>query len=164
MAIRRQGIGQLIDSIATPQRSSVAVSYEAGIEEAIEGLEDLIPKIHISSRSIAVMFLAGEVGIEEWLASRIDPEMMRSARSTREALQAQKARPISYIINQQRMAKVDDILDEVLSVDQPKSGRNISRALGKWAMHPVWGVPVLLVVRRSEERSYSNHRYVMRPC
>ncbi|MEE8400222.1 MAG: ferrous iron transport protein B [Desulfobacterales bacterium] len=146
VAIRRQGLGQLIDSIATPRRSSVAVSYEPGIEAAITALEDLIPKIHLSRRSIAVMFLAGEVGIEEWLSSRIDPELMANANVVREALQSQKARPLSYTINQQRMAKVDEIMEGVVSVDQPKVSRNISRALGKWAMHPVWGVPILLVV------------------
>lgn len=146
VAIRRQGIGQLIDSIATPRKSSVAVSYESGIEGAIEALEDLLPEIHISRRSIAIMFLAGEVGIEEWISSRIDPEMMVKAVSIREALQSRKARPISYTINQQRMAAVDEILDETLDVDQPRTGRKLSRALGKWSMHPVWGVPILLVV------------------
>lgn len=146
VAVRRQGIGQLIDSIATPRKSSVAVSYESGIEGAIEALEDLLPEIHISRRSIAIMFLAGEVGIEEWISSRIDPEMMVKAVSIREALQSRKARPISYTINQQRMAAVDEILDETLDVDQPRTGRKLSRALGKWSMHPVWGVPILLVV------------------
>lgn len=146
VAIRRQGIGQLIDSIATPRKSSVAVSYESGIEGAIEALEDLLPEIHISRRSIAIMFLAGEVGIEEWISSRIDPEMMVKAVSIREALQSRKARPISYTINQQRMAAVDEILDGVLDIDQPRTGRKLSRALGKWSMHPVWGVPILLVV------------------
>lgn len=146
VAVRRQGIGQLIDSIATPRKSSVAVSYESGIEGAIEALEDLLPEIHISRRSIAIMFLAGEVGIEEWISSRIDPEMMVKAVSIREALQSRKARPISYTINQQRMAAVDEILDGVLDIDQPRTGRKLSRALGKWSMHPVWGVPILLVV------------------
>ena len=71
---------------------------------------------------------------------------MESARSIREALQARRAKQVGYIINQQRMAKVDDILEDVLSVEVLKRGRNLSQALGRWTMHPVWGVPILLVV------------------
>ena len=146
VATRRQGIGRLIDSISNPRKSSVTVPYESGIEEAIKGITDLIPKTHVSSRSIAVMFLANEAGIEEWLASRIDPEVMEKARSIREALQSRRAKQVGYIINQQRMAKVDDIIESVLSVEELKRGRNLSQSLGRWTMHPVWGVPILLVV------------------
>jgi ferrous iron transport protein B len=146
VATRRQGIGKLIDSISAPRKSSVTVPYESEIEEAIKGIMDLIPKTHVSNRSIAVMFLANEIGIEEWLASRINPEVMEKVKSIREALQLRKARPVSYIINQQRMAKVDDILEDVLSVEEQKRGGNLSHALGRWAMHPIWGIPILLVV------------------
>ena len=146
VATRRQGIGRLIDSISNPRKSSVTVPYESGIEEAIKGITGLIPKTHVSSRSIAVMFLANEAGIEEWLASRIDPGVMERARSIREALQSRRAKQVGYIINRQRMAKVDDILEGVLSVEEQKRGRNLSQSLGRWTMHPVWGVPILLVV------------------
>lgn len=108
---------------------------------------DLIPKTHISGRSIAVMFLAGETGIEEWLASRVDFEVMEKLKLIREGLQSMSAKPLSYIISQQRMAKVDEILDDgALRVEEIKRGRNLSQTLGRWAMHPVLGFPILLIV------------------
>ncbi|MDP2643762.1 MAG: ferrous iron transport protein B [Desulfobacterales bacterium] len=146
VATRKQGLGRLVESLSAPQKSSVVISYEPEIEEAIRQIMDFIPKTHISARSIAVMFLAGESGIEAWLASRVNPAQMEKASFTREGLQSRRGRPISYILNQQRMAKVDDILAGVLRVDEPARGHNLSQALGRWAMHPVWGVPILLIV------------------
>ena len=146
VATRRQGIGKLIDSISNPRKSSLTVPYESAIEEAIKGMMDLIPETHVSGRSIALMFLASEPGIEEWLASRVDPEAMEKAISIRKALQSRRAKPVSFSINQQRMAMVDGILEDVQRVGELKKGRNVSQALGRWTMHPVWGVPILLIV------------------
>ena len=146
VATRRQGIGALTDSISVARKSSVTVAYEPEIEASIKSIMDLDPKTDALSRSVAIMFLAGDDGIEERLAARVDGEVMEKARSIREGLQSQSPKPLGYIINQQRMAKVDEIIEDVLRVEALKKGLNISQAIGRWTMHPVWGVPILLAV------------------
>jgi len=43
------------------------------------------------------------------------------------------------------MAQVDKILKEVQTKDEKKGGSSFSQSFGQWAMHPVWGIPILLM-------------------
>ncbi|MFC1868283.1 ferrous iron transport protein B [Thermodesulfobacteriota bacterium] len=146
VATRRKGINALIRCISNPRKSSVTISYGPQIEEGIKRITDLFPTPNAFLRSIAMMFLAGEDGIAEWIALRVDSDAITKMRLIRDELQSQYSKPLSYVINQRRMEKVDEILEGVQSVDELKKGRDISQALGRWSMHPVWGVPILLVV------------------
>lgn len=146
VATRREGIVPLMTSISIPRKSPVKASYGSGIEKGIEEIMDLVHESHGSQRSVAIAFLTGDPSMDEWLASRLTPEEMDKARAIRESLRSQSPRPLSYVINQHRMSKVDEILGEVLRVDEQRRGRNISQTLGRLAMHPVWGIPILLTI------------------
>jgi ferrous iron transport protein B len=146
VATRRQGFGALTDSISAPRKSPVTVAYATEIETGIRNLMDLDQTADTISRSVAIMFLAGDDGIEEWLDDRVDATVMKQARSIRDRLQYGNPKPLGHIINQQRMTRVDEILEDVLRVDALKKGRDIYQNIGRWTMHPVWGIPILLAV------------------
>lgn len=146
VATRRKGINTLVKSISNPKKSNLKIYYGDKIEQGITRISDLIPVNPGIPRAVAVMFLAGEDGIEKWLYSRIDQTILEKLILIRKELQALYSRPLSYIINQHRMGKVDEILKEVRSIDELKRGYNFSQTIGKLSMHPIWGIPILLAV------------------
>jgi ferrous iron transport protein B len=44
------------------------------------------------------------------------------------------------------MKKADDILTQVLSLHEAGKGSTVAFHIGRWSMHPVYGLPILLVV------------------
>jgi ferrous iron transport protein B len=59
--------------------------------------------------------------------------------------QARFSDPVASLINQARLRKVDDLVSHVMghTGEVPKT---LSAFLGSLAIHPVWGIPILLVV------------------
>lgn len=146
VATRRQGINSLIKSISTPLRSRITIDYGDKVESGINRILDLISEKERLSRSIAIMFLAGEHGIEEWFTTRFGSKAFGRATSIRSELEAYYSTPLSYLINKRRMAKVDEILKQVQTRDEQKRGITLAQNFGNLSMHPVWGIPILLMV------------------
>ncbi|MGD9161947.1 MAG: ferrous iron transport protein B [Desulfobacteraceae bacterium] len=146
VATRRQGINSLIKSISNPVKPGVTVNYGDNIESGIRRIQDLVSEKEKITRLIAIMFLAGEHGIEEWFSSRFGRDAFERAETIRNSLQSEYSSPLSYMINKRRMAKVDEILKEVRTKDEGARGHNIAQTFGRLSMHPVWGIPILLAV------------------
>lgn len=146
VATRRQGINSLIKSISKPLKSQVTVDYGEKVELEIKKIQDLVAEKEHLSRSIAIMLLAGENGIEEWFFTRFGRKAFDRVASIRDELQAKFRTPLNYLINKRRMAKVDEILRQVQTKDEQASGQSIAQNFGRLAMHPVWGIPILLMV------------------
>ena len=146
VATRRQGINSLIKSISSPVKSNIAVDYGNNIESGIRGIQDLVSEKEKITRLIAIMFLVGEHGIEEWFSNRFGRDAFERAETIRNSLQSGYSSPLSYLINKRRVAKVDEILKEVRTKDEQVRGHNIAQTFGRLSMHPVWGVPILLAV------------------
>lgn len=145
VATRRKGIGALIKSISKPAKSAARVNYGEILEGAIEKITELIPGSE-ASRSLAIMLLAGEHGIEKWFSGHFGRDITEKAIVIRKSLTTEILAPLSYVINKHRMAKVDEILKEVQTKDEKKGESGISQSFGRWAMHPIWGIPILLMV------------------
>lgn len=146
VATRRQGINSLIKSIYNPVKPVVTVDYGEKLESGIHKIQDLVSEKEKISRLIAIMFLAGEHGIEEWFTNRFGREAFERAAAIRHSLQSGYSSPMSYYINKRRMAKVDEIIKEVQTRDTLAQGHNFAQTFGRLSMHPVWGVPILLAV------------------
>ncbi|MFQ6111906.1 MAG: ferrous iron transport protein B, partial [Nitrospinota bacterium] len=145
VATRRQGIERLKRSISSQRPSSFRFRYPQAIEKGIEALLPLLAEAPISPRSLALMILAGDESLRDWLRSHHSQEVLRRMEEVREEVQRQFRRPLSYIMNEARLRVVDGITGQVIQ------GEELARAglgyrLGSLAMHPVWGVGILLLV------------------
>ena len=146
VATRRQGVTPLIKSIANPVKPLVSVDYGEKLESVIHRIQDLVSEKEKITRLVAIMFMAGEHGIEEWFSNRFGRDALEKADAIRNSLQSEYSTPLSYYINKRRMAKVDEILKEVQIKDERPRGHNIAQTFGRLSMHPVWGIPILLAV------------------
>jgi ferrous iron transport protein B len=146
VAIRRSGIDKLLKGIQQPRQSSLEVRYDDAIEGAIRDLSALLPEANISRRALALMILAGDESLKGWLHAHMQDHVIAEVENIRQTLQSKYNNSLGYLINQRRMKKADEILAQVLSLHESGKGSAIAFHLGKWSMHPVYGLPILLAV------------------
>ncbi|MFQ5706538.1 MAG: ferrous iron transport protein B [bacterium] len=146
VAIHRRGLLDLENEIAnSPAVSTLEVEYPAEIETAVSELLQHLPATPISRRSVALMLLAGDESLRDWLQESLDAAAIERIESVRQRLQQQLGKPTGLVINQQRLQKAEEIFREVYRRSEV-SRPGFSDFLGRLSMHPVWGVPVLLAV------------------
>jgi ferrous iron transport protein B len=145
VAVQRKGIGQLTKRISDPRLPTVQCPYPADVEAAVERIEALLPQDQPGTRGIALMFLAGDETIVAWARSKLDESTLAAIEDIRRRTATGSHQSLGYRINLSRLAFVDRLLAGVLrSVRRPPL--KILDVVGRYSMHPVWGIPVLAAV------------------
>ncbi len=125
--------------------SSVPVPYPEAIEAGISRVASLLPGAPLSKRSLALMILAGDESLTDWLRQNLSEEMILQIERIRQEIQTHFTDPVGYLINQARLRKVDDLLSQVLE-QRGQVPKSFSMFLGNLSIHPFWGIPILLFV------------------
>jgi len=149
VATRRDGLDGLINAIHSACPASYAVRFDEHIESAVRDMatvlhghptSDLGPPT--SERALTLMLLSGDATLEARLNGSAD-----KAALIRRELAMRYADPLSFVITRQRLAAVDALMDGVYHAPGQAERRvSWTERLGMLAVHPVWGVPVLLIV------------------
>ena len=145
VATRRQGIEALIREVGRPYAASLQTRYAPDLEKAVERIAALLPQTHLSRRGLALMLLAGDETLKDWLHQHLSDEHASAIERVHRETQARYTEPLSYVISRQRLQLADAILAQVYHVERPPSASWL-RALGHWSAHPVAGIPLLLLV------------------
>jgi ferrous iron transport protein B len=145
VAPQRKGIQRLRDTILNPRQPSVAANYNPVIEEYGKRISEILPAANISKRSIALMILAGDESLKDWLMTNLTPQDIKLIEDLRDEAQAKLKEPISFLISQQRIKLAQDITGNVQKNVTTQTGALV-RGLDRWTTHPVLGVPILLIV------------------
>lgn len=137
------GLSDLVEEARTANSAATcATTFAESIEEAVTLISQLLPERAISSRSLALMLLAGDESLLEQLAlSEYAESAIEEARARAEQAVGQ---PLRFAINRQRLQRAEAILDAVIARTPVK--RSIATSLGQWAVHPIVGWPILLLV------------------
>jgi len=139
VAPQRKGISKLKESLLQSRTPDALATYDKVIEEYIGRISPLLPEAHIARRAMALMILAGDESLRTWFVANIDPKTIDMIEDLRDEAQAKLKAPISGLISGARIAAADRIVHAVQQRYEPDSG-HIARWLGKWTMHPVWGI------------------------
>jgi ferrous iron transport protein B len=146
VAIRRSGIDRLLKGIQHPRPSGIEVRYDDTIEGGIRDIATLLPEANISRRALALMVLAGDESLNGWLHANLQDHVIADIEKIRQGVQSKFNNSLGYLINQRRIKKADEILAQVSSLHEAGKGSTIAFYIGKWSMHPVYGLPILLAV------------------
>lgn len=146
VAIRKSGIDKLLRGILSPRRSTIAVRYDGGIEQGIHDIIARLPESTISRRSIALMLLAGDTSLNSWLHARVSDHIAEEIDHIRQEVQGKYHNSLGFLINQQRMKKADEVLREVMTYHDAGRGSQFAHHVGRWSMHPIYGIPILIAV------------------
>ncbi len=141
VAVTGEGIEALRSRFQAARPARHRVRYDPTIEAAVDRLEPLLEGRSGDERAIALMILAGDGELTERYG--------RAHRAEIEALVARTAerypRPLHFVLTQQRLHAVDELVAEVVRHPETRQA-HAGETLGRLALHPVWGVPVLIAV------------------
>ncbi|MGQ9696975.1 MAG: ferrous iron transport protein B [Armatimonadota bacterium] len=144
VATHAKGIDAVRQALLTPARANLHVPYQPEIEEAATAVAALLPKAPVSRRSIALMLLAGDETLLGWLGDRTSPDVIAEIRRIRNQLAGRLPEPIGYLISKSRLQLAESIAGKVATEVESAAGH--TGLAGRLAMHPVWGIPILLAV------------------
>lgn len=142
VATRRKGLDKIQEHLHPERPSSLSITYPEAIEGGVLRITPLLPEAPISRRSLAMMIIAGDESLREWLHQNLADTEILKIEDIRQEIQSRFAEPVGYLINQARLRKVDDLLSEVMKPGTPDT--TFSAFLGNLSIHPLWGIPVLL--------------------
>src|SRR4030066_598410 len=145
VATRRKGVEKIKENLDVKPPSSISMVYPEAIENSALRITALLPEAPISKRSLALMLLAGDESLVEWLHKNLSEEDILQIEKIHQETQACFADPIGYLINQSRLRKGDDLLSEVMKMEK-EAPKTLSTFLGRLSIHPFWGIPIILFV------------------
>lgn len=145
IATRRKGMNRLREAVARPRLSKLSITFDSRIEDAAERMEELLPDAKISKRSLALMLLGGDTTLRGWLHELVDDARIDALECIVSETQAMFNEPLGYVINKARIEAVNSIIS-ACQKKVAKSERGVRQWLGAVTMHPVWGIPFLLIV------------------
>jgi ferrous iron transport protein B len=145
VAPQRKGIQKLKEAILKPNYPTIKINYGNMLEDYVKKISDILPEANISKRALALMILSGDESLKHWLITNLKPEDIKTIEDLRDEAQSKLKEPISHIIGQKRIKLAEGITRQVQKNSALQSGV-FAQTLGKWTMHPVWGILILLFV------------------
>lgn len=145
VAPQKKGIHRLKEAVLKPHYPSINTHYGDVIEEYIKKISKLLPEANISKRSIALMILSGDETLKDWLMAYLKPDVIRKIEELRDEAQSGFNEPLIHLIGHNRIKLAEEIIKQVLKEGTPEAGL-LAQRLGRWTMHPMFGVPILLIV------------------
>ncbi len=145
-ATRGTGLEAIGRRLAEAAVASCEVAYPASVERAAAEVAALLPKELGDQRyGVALMLLAGDPSLASWLRGRVSEEGLLAIGRRRAALEAELGTRAASVISRARHRCVARLLRQVFHQDRAVAG-SLRDRLGALTMHPLWGVPVLLLV------------------
>jgi len=145
IAPQRKGLKELRNSILNPSLPKVRIHYPPVIEEYVEKISLLLPEANISKRSVAVMILSGDESLKEWLTAHLPGEVIKEMEALRDECQLKMHGTLSETVNRTRLELAGEIAEKVIKYIPPEGGQ-LFYHIGRLSMHPLWGIPILLIV------------------
>jgi ferrous iron transport protein B len=143
VATRRKGVERIRENLHVHASSDISIHYPEAIEAGVLRIVPLLPEATISKRSLALMLLAGDDSLTQWLQQNLTEGDILKIEKIHRGTQSQFSDPIGYLINQARLRKADEIQSHVMHF-KTAPPKNLSTFLGNLSIHPVWGIPILL--------------------
>ena len=145
IATQRWGIDEFKGSLSQSVCSEFSIKYPAIIESGVNQIQGLLPDTNISGRALSLMLLGGDKSLDGFLEKKLSATEIEKIKSICKKVQARYSDSIAYIINRVRLKEVDSIVGKVLKKEK-QGGNQLAVNIGRWAMHPLYGIPILLLV------------------
>lgn len=142
VATRNRGVRELADAIRSAKASMFQLDYPPLVEQVLQEAEALLPPAPIAARAVALLWLSSDGVTTDWLKARLSSEAFQKLTEQRASLQAQFTEPLSSAIQKVRLAHVNQM---ALSYNSA-SNNSFTATLGRLAVHPIWGLPILALV------------------
>jgi ferrous iron transport protein B len=146
VAVQRQGLATLQARLGAARVSHFFPRYDERIEAALAEVAPLMPKGGLGARALGLMALVGDDSLRTLLSARLTPEALARVDEVGRRLAAHYPESLRFVVAKQRLAAVDKLHDAVVTHGARSTGSDFARRLGGWSTHPVYGIPLLLLV------------------
>ncbi len=144
-AVRGDGVTDLLAAVNRGRVPVPKVSYPPVVERAINDCTLHLPQGPMAPRAMAALWLSGDSAAEEWLRGRVPAEALDQLQRIRQAAQSALVEPLEDAILHTRLAFADR-LTRIVCQDPGGSALGWAERLGRWTIHPVWGLAALALV------------------
>lgn len=146
VAVRKKGLDKIQWAYKEARQGDFRIDYGDYIEESISEVSGILEGNGFgrSSRGLALSILCGEESLTDWIHTHFAEEEINEFNRIRDHLEKKTGLPLSYHIHNMRHKAIEKIIDRVRD-KRERSHTGTLEVLGKLSMHPLYGVPVLLV-------------------
>jgi len=149
VATRKQGMDEIQKILTTPRKSQYGIQYTDHIEQSIKRISELLPskrkETQISSRALSLMMLAGDDSLYDYFRDKIDDDDLNKIRKIVAETATIYPESLHNIITRIRLDEAQTLLSQVMT-SESVSKETVTQKIGRWSMHPFWGLPVLFGV------------------
>lgn len=145
IATQKWGIDNLIKTVSIQRKSNFNINYGTDIEGSLKTIEGFLPQTFTQRRAVALMLISGDETLNNWLHKNISDEAIKKIDEIIYNIQSKYTEPLSYVLNIERLKTVDKIVTDVVTIETASGGR-LTKFIGKWSMHPIAGIPILLAI------------------
>jgi ferrous iron transport protein B len=147
VAVRRQGTARLLETVADARKGRLRVEYPPALERAVAEVVALLPESPIARRALALMILAGDETLSEWIRVRMDADRLGCLEDVRQRLRRAFREHVAFIIADSRMRLASRVAAAVTRRGPLHSpGGGVARRLERLTTHSLWGLPLLAAV------------------
>ena len=148
VAVRREGIDQLRESLSEAVPSRRHVEYPEDLEKGIEAIHPLMPSPGVSDRALALMLLCDDGSLRDWSEKHLRPDDRARIEEVRNALLQGRDEPLIYSVNKCRVAAAGRIVRQVekRNPGEEHPGGRFWAFLDRYATHRIWGLPILALI------------------
>jgi ferrous iron transport protein B len=145
VAPQRKGISKLRDSLLMARKPEIALDYGKHIEHFAGKISSLLPRTNISGRSLALMLLSGDTSLKSWCAAHLESETIDRIEDIIDEAGTMMKEPVASLLSQKRIEFAEEVVQGVVEKTGLEAA-HILRWIGRWTMHPFWGIFSLLLV------------------
>ncbi len=143
-----EGIGELTQGIGRAKPAVAMLRYDAEIESDIarvaNAIQRLAPHPRLSARGLAILYLGGDSEVADWLADKAGRAFAELETLRADAI-ARAEDDLPTLLARERTAAADTLSASVIQ-RAVTSSPLLSQRIGQYVVHPVWGIPILLLV------------------
>lgn len=146
-----EGIDSLIQQIQQARVPDTFLHYDAEKEQAIAALtaaiHRLAPHPRLQARGLAILYLGGDLAVEQWLAEQAGDGLaeLETLRHEAAATTTKAGKNLPMLLSRERTMAAD-ALSQSVSERRAPSSPLLAQRIGQYVVHPVWGIPILLGV------------------
>ncbi len=142
-AVHREGTDEVTRALRSGRPSTLHFEYDPPVERALTGAAEILPENGpVSRRSLALMALCGDASLRAWLSKRLDAGGHERLSRLRARLEEEIGEPLIFHLNRLRLRLAEELARSVTERRPSRPARWVQR-LDAWALHPLWGLPIL---------------------
>ncbi len=145
VAVEGRGLDKVKRSLLRARRCPSPVLYPQAVEYAIEALSASLPQTNISSRAVILDLLTGESDLAALLPESVPAEFWTMVAHYQEEIRRACGRSSAAVISGARRAWVEQMAARISHTNE-RGAESWADRFGRWSMHPLWGLPILVAV------------------